>query len=124
MVILKVQRKLVLHDVSKNVDNETSMNVGTIGTQKKGTENSQVDLGTPHDATGRSQVDPRTSQMGKQVVTEDSHVGSVETQGNTDILQVATGVQVDAGVSQFAAGVSHVSTEVPQVAIEVPQVCY
>ena len=53
--------------VSKNVDNETSMNVGTIGTQKDGTENSQVDLGTPQVATGRSQVDPRTSQMGKQV---------------------------------------------------------
>ena len=103
------------------------MNVGTIGTQKDGTENSQVDLGTPQVATGRSQVDPRTSQMGKQVVTEDSHVGSVETQDNTDILQVANGVQVDTGVSQFAAGVSHVSTEVPQVAIEVLQValpCY
>ena len=71
MVILKVQRTLVLHEVSKNVDNETSMNVGTIGTQKDGTENAQVDLGTPQVATGRSQVDPRTSQnlMGKQVAS-------------------------------------------------------
>ena len=69
MVILKVQRTLVLHEVSKNVDNETSMNVGTIGTQTDGTQNSQVDLGTPRVATGRSQVDPRTSQMGKQVAS-------------------------------------------------------
>ena len=35
MVILKVQRTLVLHEVSKNVDHETSMIVGTKDTQKK-----------------------------------------------------------------------------------------